>query len=120
MDCIALLRECPRRTGLDTFAAAGAILRLAPIIPEISDNARVDTARCDFPNIRAFELSTHSDAARAENTAIVIEDEARMRHIHRQARVVIGVAHMCDAEGLRKRLKFAMAANPCESYIACG
>jgi hypothetical protein len=106
MDCIALLRECPRRTGLDTFAAAGAILRLAPIIPEISDNARVDTAR--------------SDAARAENTAIVIEDEARMRHIHRQARVVIGVAHMCDAEGLRKRLKFAMAANPCESHIACG
>jgi len=109
VDCIAFLRNCAGWASLDTFAAPGAIFRMAPIVPEVADNARVDSARRNLPNIRSFELSTHSDAAGAENAAIVIEHEARMRHIHGKARVVIGVARMRDAERLSQRLKFAMA-----------
>jgi len=57
VNCIALLRKCAGWASLDTFAASCAILRMAPIVPEIADNARVDSARCNLPNIRSFELS---------------------------------------------------------------
>ena len=59
--------------------------------------------------MRALDLVANADAARAENAAVVVQNEAGMRDIHRQPRVVVGEADVGEAERLRQRLQFAMA-----------
>src|SRR5208337_559950 len=94
--------------GLHAFAAGGAIVRVAPIVLEIADNARIDAARRDFPDVGALDFGADADTTRAENAAVVIEDEAGMGHVNGEAGVVVGVAHMRDAERLRHGLQFAV------------
>ena len=105
----AFFRERAGGAGLDAFAAAGAVARVAPVVFEIADDAGVDAARGDLPHMRSFHLSADPDAAGAEDAAIVIEDKARVAHVHGQARVVVGIAHVGDAERLRHGLQFAVA-----------
>ena len=105
----ALFRQCPSWARLNAFATVSAIPRLRPIVFQVADNPGVDTAHCDLPHIRSFKLGAHSDASRAEDATIVVENKTGMRHIDGQARIVIGVAHMRDSERLSQGLKFAMA-----------
>ena len=81
VDGEAFFSERAGGTGLNAFAAAGAVAGVSPVVFEVADDARVDAARGDLPDMRAFNFSADSDAARAENAAIVIEDEARVRHV---------------------------------------
>ena len=67
--------------GLDTFAARGAVAGFAPVVFEVADDARVDTARGDLPDVGSLDLGADAHAARAENAAVVIEDEAGMGHV---------------------------------------
>ena len=63
---------------LNAFATAGAVARMAPIILEVGDEAGVDAARGDLPNMRSLDLSANPDAAGTEDAPVVIENEARM------------------------------------------
>src|ERR1035437_7331711 len=106
---LALFRECSGGADLHALAAAGAVARLAPIVLQVADDARVDAARGNLPDMRSFHLRTHPHAACAQDAAILIEDEAGMRHIDGETRIVVGVAHVGDAQLLRHCLKLAMA-----------
>ena len=109
LDADSLLGECSRWAGLDAFATAGAGTRVAPVFGHVADDPCVNAPSGDFPDIRTFELGADPDTARAENAAVVIEDEAGMRHIHRLAWIVVGVPDMSDAERLSEGLQLTMA-----------
>src|SRR5271165_4491179 len=89
VDRVASFHQRPGRASLNAFAATGAVSCLTPLIPQIAHDEGMDAARCNLPNIRSFQLRTHPDATRAEDTTILVQDEARMRHVNRQPRVVV-------------------------------
>ena len=95
--------------GLHALSAGGAIRGVAPVVFQVAYDAGVDAARGNFPDVGAFNFCADPYAARAENAAIVIKDEARVAHVYLQARVVVGVADVGDAERLRHGLQLAMA-----------
>ena len=68
----------------------------------------MDPSRRNLPDIRAFQLSAYAYTARAENAAIVIENETGVRHVDRQSRIVVGVADVGYAQRPRQRLQLAM------------
>ena len=109
VDGEAFFGEGAGGTGLHAFAAARAVARVSPIVLEVADDAGVDAARGDLPHVRAFNFSAYPHAAAAQDAAIMVEHEARMRHIDGQARVVVGIAHMGDTERLRHGLQLAVA-----------
>jgi hypothetical protein len=109
VDGEALFSECACGACLNAFATAGAVARMAPIILEVGDEAGVDAARGDLPNVRSLDLGANPDAARAEDAPVVIENEARMGHIDGKAGIVIGVPDMGYAERLSHGLKLAVA-----------
>jgi len=100
----ALFGEGSCGAGLHALAATGAVACLAPIILEVADDARVDAARGDLPNMRALDLGADPDAARAQDAAVLVENEAGMGHIHGYPRIVVGVPDMGDAQFARHRL----------------
>ena len=58
----------------------------------------------------APSISSHTRTQRAaQDAAVVVEHEARMRHVDRQARRIVGIADVGDAEALRQSLQLAMA-----------
>ena len=73
----ALFSKRASGAGLDAFAAAGAVARVSPVVFEVADDAGIDAAGGDLPHVRAFHLGAYPYAARAQDAAIVIEDEAR-------------------------------------------
>ncbi len=105
----AFFRECSGGAGMDAFTAGGAVDRLAPIVFEVADDTRVDAARGYLPNVCAFDLRADTDATRAEDAAVLIEDEAGVSHVHGEAGIVVPVADMCDAQLAGQRLKLAVA-----------
>lgn len=109
LDDVSLLSECSCRTGLDTLAATGAAAGVAPVFGHVADDAGVDAAAGDFPDVGAFHFGADANTARAENAAVVVEDEARVCHVDRLAWIVIGIASVGDAERLCERLEFAVA-----------
>src|ERR1035437_3822744 len=105
----AFFRERSGGTGLHALAAAGAVACMAPVVLEVADDARVDAARGYLPDVRALHLRTDPDAAGAEDAAILVENEAGVGHVHGEARIVVGVAHVGDAQLAGHELEFAMA-----------
>ena len=69
----------------------------------------MDAAGSEFPNMRAFQFRTNPDTPGAKNAAVVIENEARVRHVDGQFGEVVGEADGADAQGRGHRLKFAMS-----------
>src|SRR5208337_1066150 len=47
----ALFSKRAGGTGLHALTAGGAVVRVAPIVLEIADNARIDAARRDLPDM---------------------------------------------------------------------
>jgi len=95
-------------TGLHTLAATGAGSRVAPFGVEVANDARVNAAGSHFPDVRPFEFRAHPDAAGAEDTAVVVEDEARMGQVQRESGIVVSKADRADAEGAGHGLQFTV------------
>ena len=104
----AFFRERAGGAGLHALAAGGAVVRVAPIVFEIADDARIDAARGDFPDVSALDFCANAHATRAENAAVVIEDEAGMGHVYGEAGVVVRVPYVRDAQRLRHGLQLAV------------
>src|SRR5579872_3607 len=63
----------------------------------------------------ALKFRAHAHAPRAQNAAVVVEDEAGMRHIDRQFGKVISEAYGVDAERGGHSLKLAMSVRDADS-----
>ena len=62
------------------------LARLAPGLVQLADqHASWMPRAADVPHVRAFDFGADAHAARAQDAAVVVEHEARMRRVHRQA-----------------------------------
>src|SRR5579864_6772362 len=76
-----LFGERARRTGMHALAATGAGGRLSPFLIHLAHHPSMNAARGNIPDMRSFQFGTNPDAPRAKNAAIMIEHEARVRHV---------------------------------------
>src|SRR5208283_5625478 len=93
---------------LDAFAATGARAGLAPRFVQFTNQARGHAARHHVPDVGALDFGADADTARAQDAAVVVEHEARVRGVHGERPVAVGVADVGDAQLLGQRLQLAV------------
>src|SRR5579864_668615 len=106
---MSFFRKCAGGAHVDAFAATGAGFRRSPGLAQVSDDFRINAASHHVPGMRAFNLVTDANATRAQNAAVVIDDEALMRSVDHSFRVSIRKVNVGDAEFLRQELQVAVA-----------
>ena len=93
---------------MHTLAAGGAGFRRSPRFVQVRNDFGVDATPHHVPGMRAFDLVANPDATRAQNAAVVIDDEAVVRGVDVFFRIAIRKAHMRNAETLRQHLHLAV------------
>ncbi len=93
---------------MHALAATGAGLGIAPGFVQVGDDARVGPAAHYIPGVRAFDLAANADATRAEDAAIVIENEPIVGCVDCRRRVEIWEADVRHSVFGRQGLQFAM------------
>jgi Ca2+-binding RTX toxin-like protein len=76
---------------------------------EVGDDGAINATAHDVPDVRAFDLGAHADAAGAEDAPVVVEGKALVRCIDGELGVAIGESHVSEALLLGEGLKLAVA-----------
>ena len=105
---LAFIEEGAGGADLDALAAASATGR-APVLMQVGDDGAVDSSAHNVPNVRAFDLGADTNAAGAEDAAVVVEGEALVRGIDGELRVAIGQPYMGETLLLGESLELAVA-----------
>ncbi len=107
---------------MHALAAGGAGFRRSPRFVQIRNDLGVDAAPHHVPGMRALDLVANPDATRAQNAAVVIDDEAVVRGVDIFFRIAIRKAHMRNAETLRQHLHLAVTVRDADraDMIALG
>jgi len=66
---------------MDALTAVRAGCGIAPLFIHLADDASVDTAGGEFPDMCSFQFGADSNATRADDASIVVEYKAGMGHI---------------------------------------
>src|SRR5581483_3643415 len=103
------MKEGAGGTGLNAFAAGGAAIRGAPSDVQIGDNSGLTAATGHVAGAGAFDVPADAHAARAENAAVMIHAEERVRMVHVPLREAVFVADMIHPKAAGERLQFTMA-----------
>ncbi len=119
---LALVEERSGGADLHALAAAGAG-GFSPGLMQVGDDAGVDAAAHDVPDVRAFDLGADAHAAGAEDAAVVDRETKRSWEASTGSLgVAIGEADVSQTLALRQRLQFAMAVGDADraDVIALG
>src|SRR5512133_3178331 len=99
------------RADLDAFSAIGAGGAVAPRLCQITDDPAVCPPSTHIPGVGALDLVAYPHTPPAEDTAVVVDAEARLGYVNRQARRNIPVTDMIDPQLRGQGLELTIAVH---------